>query len=127
MNGQTQTPVNLESDLGRRVEQLLRLIEVNRSVAAQMDLDLLLQQIVDAATQLSNAEMGGLLVLSQDDERFQVFKVSGWPNAPCGFPSANGLLSLLLAALVLTNRLTVEIMIPILVASVLHALDTGRT
>ena len=94
MNGQTQTPVNLESDLGRRVEQLLRLLEVNRSVAAQMDLDPLLQRIVDAATQLLNAEMGRLLVLSQDDERFQVFKVSGWPDAPGGFPSATGLLSL---------------------------------
>lgn len=94
MNGQAQPSSNPESELARQVEQLSRLIEVNRSVAAQMDLDPLLQQIVDAATRLLNTEMGGLLVLSQDDERFQVFKVSGWPHAPYGFPSATGLLSL---------------------------------
>lgn len=58
MNGQTQTPVSLVSDLGRQVEQLLRLFEVSESVAALLDLDPLLQQIVDAATQLLNAEMG---------------------------------------------------------------------
>lgn len=66
MNDQAQPSSNPENELARRIEQLLRLLEVNRSVADQIELDPLLQQIVDAATQLLNAEMGGLLVLSQD-------------------------------------------------------------
>lgn len=82
------------SELARRVEQLSRLIEVSKSTAAQLDLDPLLQRIVDAATQLVKAELGGLLVLSEDEESFQFFKVSGWPYEPQGFPTGAGILSI---------------------------------
>ena len=86
-------PVN---ELERRVEQLSRLMDVSRSVAAQLDLDPLLQQIVDTATRLVDAELGGLLVLSDSEsgERFQFFKVSSWPYEPQGFPTGDGILSL---------------------------------
>ena len=82
------------AELARRVDQLTRLIEVSKSVAAQLDLEPLLQQIVNTATNLLDAEMGGLLVLSVDDESFQYFKVSGWPYTPEGIPGGKGLLSL---------------------------------
>jgi signal transduction histidine kinase len=93
MNGEETSP-NLVDELARRVEQLSRLIEVSKSVAAQLDLDPLLQGIVDTATQLVDAELGGLLVLSEDEESFQFFKVSGWPHEPLGFPTGAGILSI---------------------------------
>ncbi|MBE7555654.1 MAG: GAF domain-containing sensor histidine kinase [Anaerolineales bacterium] len=89
-----QASPNLGNEPARRVEQLSRLIEVSKLVAAQLDLDPLLQQIVDTATELVEAEMGGLLVLTEDEESFQFFKVSGWPHEPCGFPTGAGLLGL---------------------------------
>ena len=89
---------NPMNELERRFEQLSRLIDVSKSVAAQLDLDPLLQQIVDTATQLVDAELGGLLVLSEGEsesgERFQFFKVSSWPYEPEGFPTGDGILSL---------------------------------
>ncbi len=94
MDDQTQTLVDPINQLTRRVSQFSQLIEVSKSVAAQLDLDPLLQQIVDTATELVEAEMGGLLVLSEDKENFQFFKVSGWPYEPQGFPTGAGLLSL---------------------------------
>ena len=94
VNGQAQAVVNPLDELTRRVEQFSQLIEVSKSVASQLDLDPLLQQIVDTATELVEAEMGGLLVLNEDDESFQFFKVSGWPYEPQGFPSGVGILSL---------------------------------
>jgi len=81
-------------ELARRVDQLTRFIEVSKSVAATLDLEPLLQQIVDTATDLLGAEMGGLLVTSTDKAGFQFFKVSGWPSVPDGIPSGNGVLSL---------------------------------
>jgi transcriptional regulator with GAF, ATPase, and Fis domain len=77
MDDQTQTLTGPINQLTRRVEQFSQLIEVSKSVAAQLDLDPLLQQIVDTATELVEAEMGGLLVLSEDKKAFQFFKVSG--------------------------------------------------
>ena len=84
----------LSNELASRVDQLTRLIDVSKSVAAQLDLEPLLQQIVDTATSLLNAEMGGLLVLNLDEKSFQYFKVSGWKYKPKGMPSGNGLLSI---------------------------------
>jgi signal transduction histidine kinase len=93
MDGQASSTLTNESS--QRVKQLSQLIEVSKSVAAQLDLDPLLQQIVDTATELIHAQMGGLLVLEEEDEeRFQFFKVSGWPHEPRGFPTGAGLLSL---------------------------------
>lgn len=94
MDEQTHTLANSVHQLTRRVSQFSQLIEVSKSVAAQLDLDPLLQQIVDTATGLVEAEMGGLLVLSENKENFQFFKVSGWPYQPRGFPTGTGLLSL---------------------------------
>lgn len=88
-NSHSPTP-----EFSRRVDQLTRLIEVSKSVAAQLDLEPLLEQIVNTATDLLFAEMGGLLVLSEDEKSFQYFKVSGWPYSPKGIPSGSGLLSL---------------------------------
>ncbi len=89
-----QTSPNPVNELARRVEQLSRLTEVSKSVAAQLDLDPLLQQIVNTATELVEAEMGGLLVLGDVEAGFQFFKVSGWPHEPRGFPTGTGILSL---------------------------------
>lgn len=99
MNREHTIP-NPMNELERRVEQLSRLMDVSKSVAAQLDLDPLLQQIVDTATRLVHAELGGLLVLSDSEtegesaERFQFFKVSSWPYEPQGFPTGDGILSL---------------------------------
>ncbi len=41
-----------DSELDQRVKQLARLIDVSKSVAAQLDLEPLLQQVVDSATHL---------------------------------------------------------------------------
>lgn len=89
-----QTSLDMLKPPARRVEQLSRLIETSKSVAAQLDLEPLLQQIVDTATMLVNAEMGGLLVLSENEDSFEFFKVSGWPHEPRGFPTGAGILSL---------------------------------
>lgn len=91
MNGSDR---RAQRNLLQRVEQLSRLVEVSKSVAAQLDLDPLLQQIVDTATELVHAQMGGLLVLKEDGESFEFFKVSGWPHKPRGFPTGAGILSL---------------------------------
>ena len=99
MNREHTIP-NPMNELERRVEELSRLMDVSRSVAAQLDLDPLLQQIVDTATRLVDAELGGLLVLSDSEskdesgEPFQFFKISSWPYEPQGFPTGDGILSL---------------------------------
>jgi hypothetical protein len=91
MNRHEQPSSNPVSELARRVEQLSQFIEVSESVAAQLDLEPLLQQIVDTARELVEAELGALLVLGEDEQSFQVFKVSGCPHEPGGFLSATSL------------------------------------
>jgi transcriptional regulator with GAF, ATPase, and Fis domain len=63
--------------LVNRLQQFEQLIELNKTVASQLDLDTLLQQIVDTATLLLKAQMGGILVFNEDDTDVQLFKVSG--------------------------------------------------
>jgi len=78
--------------LERRVEQLSRLVEVSHSIASRLDLEPLLQEIVDVASRLIGAELGGLLVLSQEKGHpFDFFKVYGWPYPINSVPKGTGL------------------------------------
>ena len=81
--------------LRRKVRELSSLVEVSSLIASRLDIEPLLQDIVKAATRLIGAELGGLLVLSQDGSRlYDYFKVCGWPFEPTGFPTGQGILSL---------------------------------
>ena len=78
-------------------EYTLWLMRIASSIAAQLDLGPLLQEIVDAATELVGAEFGGILVLDEEDSaRYEVLRVHGWPT-PCGLaqPQGRGILGLL--------------------------------
>ncbi|MDY7080277.1 MAG: GAF domain-containing protein [Chloroflexota bacterium] len=77
-------------------EYPLRLMRIASSIAAQLDLDPLLQEIVDTAAELVKAEFGGILVLDeQDSTRYEVLRIHGWPT-PCGLaqPQGRGILGL---------------------------------
>ena len=77
-------------------EYALRLMQIASSIAAQLDLAPLLQEIVDTAAELVGAEFGGILVLDeQDPTRYQVLRIHGWPT-PCGLaqPQGRGILGL---------------------------------
>ncbi|MDY6877828.1 MAG: GAF domain-containing protein [Chloroflexota bacterium] len=79
-----------------RPECALRMMRIASSIAAQLDLDPLLQEIVDTAAELVGAEFGGILVLDeQDPTRYQVLRIHGWPT-PCGLaqPQGRGILGL---------------------------------
>ena len=66
-------------------------MQIASSIAAQLDLDPLLQEIVDAAAELVGAEFGGILVLDEDDAtRYEVLRIHGWP-IPCGLAQPQGL------------------------------------
>jgi GAF domain-containing protein len=68
----------------------LRLMQIASSIAAKLDLDPLLQEIVDAATDLIGAEFGGILVLDQDDPvRYELLRVHGW-QTPSNLPQPQG-------------------------------------
>lgn len=56
--------------------------EVGQSLAAQLDLDKLVQSITDAATQLCKAEFGALFynVTTKDGESFVLYTLSGAPR-----------------------------------------------
>ncbi|MEA4909775.1 MAG: GAF domain-containing sensor histidine kinase [Chloroflexi bacterium] len=86
--------VQLPLDKRQRIERLSRLIDVSKSMAAQLDLEPLLQQIVDSANLLLRARMGGLMVLYEDNSGVQYFKVSGWTVEVKGNPRGMGILSL---------------------------------
>jgi signal transduction histidine kinase len=68
----------------------LRLMHIASSIAAQHDLDPLLQEIVDAAAELIGAKFGGILVLDQDDAaRYELLRVHGW-SMPTSLPQPQG-------------------------------------
>jgi signal transduction histidine kinase len=78
-------------------EYPLWLMRIASSIAAQLDLAPLLQEIVDAASELIGAEFGGILVLDEEDPaRYEVLRAHGWPT-PCGLaqPQGRGILGLL--------------------------------
>ena len=78
-------------------EYPLWLMHIASSIAAQLDLAPLLQEIVDAASELIGAEFGGILVLDEEDPaRYEVLRAHGWPT-PCGLaqPQGRGILGLL--------------------------------
>jgi signal transduction histidine kinase len=93
MDERTTDP-GLVQKLQRRIEQLTRLMELNNSVFAQLDLNLLLQKIVDTVTQVVDAQLGGLLVLGDDERHFQIFRISGLPDVPRDWPTGAGVLGL---------------------------------
>jgi len=93
MDERTTDP-DLALKLQRRIEQLTRLMELNKSVLAQLDLNLLLQKIVDTVTQVVDAQLGGLLVLGDDEWHFQIFRISGLPDVPRDWPTGAGVLGL---------------------------------
>ena len=69
----------------------LRLMQIASSIAAQLDLDPLLQEIADAAAELVGAEFGGILVLDEEDPtRYEVLRIYGWPT-PCDLAQPRGL------------------------------------
>ncbi len=77
-------------------EYALRLMQIASSITAQLDLDPLLQEIVDAAAELIGAEFGGILVLNEEDPtRHEVLRVHGCPSL-CNLaqPRVRGILGL---------------------------------
>jgi signal transduction histidine kinase len=90
----SQDSYGTSNELNQRIDQLSRLINVSKSMAAQLDLEPLLQQIVDSASLLLKAGMGGLLVLNEGNNSYQYFKVSGWPYEQSGTPTGESILSL---------------------------------
>ncbi|NOY98596.1 MAG: GAF domain-containing sensor histidine kinase [Chloroflexi bacterium] len=82
-----------EARIQDAIHRLTRVIEVSCALSS-IDIDVLLKRVVDAAVELTNAEMGGLLVLDENTEQFEYFKVSGWPYEPKGFPSGKGILGI---------------------------------
>lgn len=80
--------------LQRRIEQLSQLMELNKSVLAQLDLNLLLQRIVDTVTQVVNAKLGGLLVPGDDEQHVHIFRISGLAQVSRDWPTGVGVLGL---------------------------------
>jgi len=71
-------------------DHALRLMQIASSIAAQLDLDPLLQEIVDAAAELIGAEFGGILVLDQGDAtHYELLRVHGW-QTPSSLPQPQG-------------------------------------
>ena len=82
---------DVPSDLTKYIRELETLIMLNQKIAVQTDLDNLLQTIVDSARELIGAEMGGLVVIDENDSRkLRHFKVSGVTPAK-ELPSGHGL------------------------------------
>lgn len=77
-------------------DHALRLMQIASSIAAQLDLDPLLQQIVNAAAELIGAEFGGILVLDRDDPaHYELLRVHGWHTSnSLPQPQGRGILSL---------------------------------
>jgi signal transduction histidine kinase len=73
------------------------LMRIASSIAAQLDLAPLLQEIVDAAAELIGAEFSGILVLDEDDPtRYEVLRVHGWSTqSDLALPQGRGVLGLL--------------------------------
>ncbi len=90
----SQGSSDASAELNQHIAQLSRLIDVSKLMAAQLDLEPLLQQIVDSASLLLKADMGGLMVLNEGSNSIQYFKVSGWPYEQGGAPTGESILSL---------------------------------
>ncbi len=88
---ETEDPDNL---CGKELKRLASVVETSCALAENVDLDSLLQRIVDSAAELTGAELGGLLVLNQENTGYEYFKVTGCSDEPSGFPTGNGILSM---------------------------------
>jgi signal transduction histidine kinase len=94
MTDRTRPPPTAANEPARQIQQLSRLVELSQALACQLDLEPLLQQIVDTARELLNADLGSLLVLGEHGQGVRFFKVSGWTPEPGCFPSWAGIHSL---------------------------------
>lgn len=78
-----------------RARKLARLLELSTRIGSQLELDSLLQTVVDTARQFINADLCGLLVLSDTDPRqFSGIWVSGWDSPPRHYPTGSGVFNL---------------------------------
>ncbi len=77
--------------LRQRAEQFQNLMEINRSLTASLDLDVVLRSIIEKAVELLRSQLGSLLLLD-DETKELVFKVALGPGSekligtrlPCG-------------------------------------------
>jgi signal transduction histidine kinase len=84
-----------EVDLERKVQRLSGLLRVSSLVAANLDLDAVLQTVVNAAREFSDATLSGLLVVSETNPReYDGFWVSGWETPPHHYPTGAGVFNL---------------------------------
>ncbi|MDE2216545.1 MAG: diguanylate cyclase, partial [Planctomycetota bacterium] len=83
----------MSASIQQRIEQLRAINNVVLEVHAHVDLELLLQDVANAARRLINAEMSVLILLDEQGEKVKYFKVS-MPK-PCAMkdqPEGKGLL-----------------------------------
>lgn len=66
----------------RHDETLMRLIEVGRTLVAELNHETVLARILEAAREITGARYAALGVLSEDRERLQRFLTSGSTSAP---------------------------------------------
>ncbi len=85
---------NSDNLCGKELKRLASVVETSCALAEDADLSSLLQRIVDSAAELTGAELGGLLVLNQENTGYEFFKVTGCSDKPEGFPTGNGILSI---------------------------------
>lgn len=82
-------------DPAARAQRLSQLIELSTRIGSQLELETLLQTVVDFAREFSQAELCGLLVLSEKDPtQFSGIWVSGWELPPRHYPTGAGVFNL---------------------------------
>ena len=94
MNDRAEAPSNLVDELPRQTERLSRLMRVGSRLGMHLDLKILTQTAADCATELTQAQMGGFVLLGEDGEDVESFEISGWPHKPDGVPSDVGIHSI---------------------------------
>lgn len=77
------------------LKRLSSLLELCLLLSCQHELGSLLQSVVDTARDLCSADLGGLLVLSDDDpSHYSQLFVSGWSAPPRHYPTGQGVFNL---------------------------------
>lgn len=78
-----------------QAQRLVRLLEVCSRMATERDLDPLLQTVANSARQFLEADLCGLLALSDEDpSQFAGIWVSGWDSVPRHYPTGVGIFNL---------------------------------
>ncbi len=77
--------LRIREDLALRLQQLTTIYEIGQAISSTLDLDIVLDQVMDKAVELLNAEAGSLLLVDEraaDPEKAPlVFRVVRGPNA----------------------------------------------